>query len=131
MKCTLIIFYSILVSSCLCNTLGKFGLPYFTMPFNLVAICVFLPKTVPKEEDISEGVIVYSIDWYGVGKGIALSMGQVYAINDMGASTLMNIAVFLYSPLLFITSTIGAIVGSLAGKYLIFFYKCASFAESK
>ena len=88
------------------------------MPFNLVAICVFLPKTVPKEEDISEGVIVDSIDWYGVGKGIALSMGQVYAINDMAASTLMNIAVFLYSPLLFITSTIGAIVGSLAGKYL-------------
>ena len=95
------------------------------MPFNLVAICVFLPKTVPKEEDIS-GVVIdndktdwyASIDWYGVGKGIALSMGQVYAINDMGASTLMNIAVFLYSPLLFITSTIGAIVGSLAGKYL-------------
>ena len=129
-----------MVCSCFCNTLGQFGLPYFTLPFNLVAICVFLPKTVPKtKEDITSEVVIDNdktdwyddIDWCGVGRGIALSMGQVYAINDMAASTLMNVAVFLYSPLLFITSSIGAIVGSLAGKYLNFFYKCASFAESK
>ena len=50
---------------------------------------------------------------------MALSMGQVYAINDIYASTLMNVAVFLYSPLLFATCTIGAITGSLAGKYFI------------
>ena len=91
----------------------------------MVAICVFLPKTVPKiKEDIVEVVIdndktdwYDNVDWCGVGRGIALSMGQVYAINDIAASTLMNVAVFLYSPLLFITSSIGAIVGSLAGKY--------------
>ena len=49
---------------------------------------------------------------------MALSMGQVYAINDIYASTLMNVAVFLYSPLLFATCTIGAITGSLAGRYI-------------
>ena len=48
--------------------------------------------------------------------GIALSMGQVYAIKNIYASTLMNVAVFLYSPLLFATCTIGAITGTLAGK---------------
>ena len=54
--------------------------------------------------------------------GIALSMGQVYAIKNIYASTLMNVAVFLYSPLLFATCTIGAITGSLAGKYCIVLY---------
>ena len=56
------------------------------------------------------------VDWYQVGNGIALSMGQVYAVNDIRASSLMNIGVFLCSPLLFITSTIGAALGSLGGK---------------
>ena len=56
------------------------------------------------------------INWCQVGRGIAVSMGQVYAINDVTASSLMNLAVFLASPLLFFTSTIGAVVGTMAGK---------------
>ena len=59
------------------------------------------------------------INWCQVGRGIAVSMGQVDAINDVAASSLMNFAVFLASPLLFFTSTIGAVVGSLAGKTCI------------
>ena len=43
-------------------------------------------------------------------------MGQVYAINDIKTSSLMNLAVFLASPLLFIVSSIGALLGTLAGK---------------
>ena len=45
-------------------------------------------------------------------------MGQVYAINDIKTSSLMNLAVFLASPLLFIVSSIGAILGTLAGNFL-------------
>ena len=56
------------------------------------------------------------VDWCKFGQGVLLSMGQVYAINDFRTSTIMNIAVFLASPLLFITSTIAALFGSLAGK---------------
>ena len=59
-----------------------------------------------------------NIDWCGVGKGVLLSMGQVYAINDIKTSSLMNLAVFLSSPLLFIVSSIGAILGTLAGNFL-------------
>ena len=45
-------------------------------------------------------------------------MGQVYAINDIKTSSLMNLAVFLASPLLFIVSSIGALLGTLAGSFL-------------
>ena len=57
------------------------------------------------------------IDWCMVGKGVLLSMGQVYAINDIKTSSLMNLAVFLASPLLFIVSSIGALLGTLAGNF--------------
>ena len=112
--------FSILISSALCNTIGKFGLPYFTMPFNMVAILCFLsikPDTINSPE-VPEALVknvTEDIDWNGVGRGMVLSMGQVYAINDLRTSLLMNLAVFLYSPLLFFTSSIGAIAGSLGG----------------
>ena len=61
-----------------------------------------------------------NIDWCMVGKGVLLSMGQVYAINDIKTSSLMNLAVFLASPLLFIISSIGALLGTLAGKFHTF-----------
>ena len=55
------------------------------------------------------------IDWNKVGIGIALSMGQVWAIKDLIASSIINFAVFLHSPLLFIMATIGATIGTLIG----------------
>ena len=96
--------------------------PYLTLPFNLIVICTFL--TIQHQEDNQENttentfnstVSEIPINWYQVGRGIAVSMGQVYAINDVIASSIMNLAVFLASPLLFVMSTIGAILGSLAG----------------
>ncbi len=56
------------------------------------------------------------INWCRVGRGI---LGQVYAINDVLASSLMNLAVFLASPLLFIMSAIGAVIGTLGGVLLL------------
>ena len=55
------------------------------------------------------------IDWNKVGLGIALSMGQVWAVNNLAASSLINVAVFLHSPLLFVMATIGATIGTLIG----------------
>ena len=55
------------------------------------------------------------IDWLLVGRGMMVSMGQVYALNHVAASTVMNLAVLLASPLNFFTSCIGAVLGSLAG----------------
>lgn len=49
------------------------------------------------------------------GRGILVSMSQVYGVNDITTSTMMNVAVLLASPLLFLTSTFGAILGSLLG----------------
>ena len=53
------------------------------------------------------------ISWCNVGRGIVVSMGQVYAVNDVPASLVMQLAVLLSSPLLFILSNTGAVIGSL------------------
>ena len=42
-------------------------------------------------------------------------MGQVWAVKDLVASSIINFAVFLHSPLLFIMATIGATIGTLIG----------------
>ena len=42
-------------------------------------------------------------------------MGQVWAVNDLVASSLINLAVFLHSPLLFVMATVGATIGTLIG----------------
>ena len=52
-----------------------------------------------------------------VGRGILVSMAQVYAINDIPASILMYVGVLFSSPLLFLMSVVGATLGSIAGIY--------------
>ena len=83
-----------------------------TFPFNFVAICTFLaikPQAMNSEieETVDDDGTDEFIDWLQVGRGILVSMGQVYAINNVAASSLMNVAVFLSSPLLFMMSTTG------------------------
>jgi len=115
------------VCSAFVNTLGAvLNIPYLTLPFNLIVVCSFLtiqPQGNDQQENTTEdsfnSTAEMPINWYQVGRGIAVSMGQVYAINNVLASSIMNLAVFLASPLLFIMSTIGAIVGSLAGVLIL------------
>ena len=98
------------------------------LPFNIVAVCVFLTlqpsdqSHAMLEEDsdnttisisLTATVTDASISWVGVGRGILVSMGQVYAVNNVKASVLMNLAVALSSPLLFLLSTLGAAIGCL------------------
>ena len=120
------------MSSAFENTVGRVGIPYFALPFCTIATCTFFsikPESTStlvsndstfenndfEIEDFNNQTDI-DVDWCKFGQGVLLSMGQVYAINDFRTSTIMNIAVFLASPLLFITSTIGALFGSLAGK---------------
>ena len=115
-------FCSIFVCSAFVNTLGAGNnIPYLALPFNLIAVCTFLTIQPSQVEDDQETTTLNTTDinWCQVGRGIAVSMGQVYAINDVPASSLMNLAVFLASPLLFIMSTIGAVLGSLAGVLIL------------
>ena len=120
------------MSSAFENTVGRVGIPYFALPFCTIATCTFFsikPESTTalvsddstfenndfEIEDFNNQTEIV-VDWCKFGQGVLLSMGQVYAINDFRTSTIMNIAVFLASPLLFITSTIGALFGSLAGE---------------
>lgn len=119
------------------NILGKFDVPYLALPFNILAVLTFtafhaIHPAAPAELPITTNVTMYynssqtvtededssvedQINWCMVGRGIAVSMGQVWGINDVTGSTLINLAVLLASPLNFAMSTIGAIVGSLMG----------------
>jgi len=154
-------FISIFVCSALGNVLGKFGVPYLTFPFNILAITSFLTlQTIyPKEpaptavttltggcqEEMSSiaspplGIALINastnaaninqtftigtlcaagskeIVWSSVGMGIVLSMGQVWALKDVTASLMINVAVFLHSPLLFVMTAIGSVITTLLG----------------
>ena len=55
------------------------------------------------------------VDWTLVGRGMLVSMSQVWGVNDVATSTIMNAAVLLASPLLFVTSNFGAVLGCLLG----------------
>ena len=115
---------SVFIGSACNNVLGKFHVPYLTLPFNIVAICTFL--ILLPNEDLSNPSTPqnftlpfpeYSnsvpISWPGVGRGILLSMGQVYGVNDILSTSLISLAVALYSPLLLCMSMLGATLGCL------------------
>jgi len=101
------------------NFLDKFNLPFMTLPFNIISICTFL-TLLPSQDDgldsSSAGTLTSSspaISWAGIGEGILLSMGQVYAVNNMLGSCLIMVAAGLYSPRLLCVAMIGAAIGCL------------------
>lgn len=52
------------------------------------------------------------VDWLQVGRGVLVSMSQVYAVDHVSTSIVMNVATALASPLLFVMCSIGAIIGT-------------------
>ena len=92
------------------------GKNYFDIKLHCTYIIfsIFLPKVFQKYSYILI-IIRLDIDWHKVGIGIALSMGQVWAVKNLIASSIINFAVFLHSPLLFVMATIGATIGTLIG----------------
>ena len=100
------------------NFLSKFQVPYMALPFNLIAVCVFLtlqPFQFTPEPDAVVHITDNSteLDWMKVGRGILVSMGQVYAVKEVEPSIVLNLAVLIASPMLFLMSTIGATIGTL------------------
>ena len=131
---------SVFVASAFNNFLSKFNVPYMALPFNLIITVIFLTlqpaamdhlvkrdtsDLVGNNETISGNTTLMDhedtdlleadleISWLRVGRGIVVSMGQVYAVNDVPASLVMHLAVLLSSPLLFVLSNTGAVIGSL------------------
>ena len=103
------------------NFLSKFDVPYMALPFNLIAVCVFLtlqplvfrPETMSDSDMQVQGEGNITLEWDKVGRGIVVSMGQVYAVKELEPSIVINLAVFLSSPLLFLMSTLGATLSTL------------------
>jgi len=127
---------SVFFASAFNKFLGQFNVPYLALPFNTIIVCLFLtlqppdsavPTCKPPVDNVTVTVMGTICDytpglesngtasWCGVVRGVAVSMGQVYAINHVVGSSLINLAVLLSSPLLFLMSTVGAIVGTLLG----------------
>jgi len=107
-------FVSVFISSALLNSLGKLKAPFMTLPFNFIALISFLnfqssEFSPPAESDLP---LNDSIDWMKVLEGCVLSMGQVYAVQNIITSIIMWAAVFLYNPVLALLSALGAIIGT-------------------
>ena len=89
------------------------------LPFNLVAVCVFLTlqpfQFTPEPETpvIQVNDNSTELSWMNVGQGILVSMGQVYAVKEVEPSIVINLAVLIASPMLFVMSTVGATIGTL------------------
>lgn len=123
---------SVFVARAFGNLLSKFDVPYMALPFNLIAVCIFLtlqpvqlgrdlltaeaeattvsPELYENETLASANV---SLSWEQVGRGVVVSMGQVYAVSEVEPSIVINLAVLLSSPLLFLVSSLGAALASL------------------
>ena len=100
------------------NFLSKFNVPYMALPFNLVAVFVFLTLQPPQSQQALEALeteaeMNKTLSWTDVGQGVIVSMGQVYAVNQLEPSLMMNLAVLLSSPVLFVMANIGAALGTL------------------
>ena len=97
------------------NFLSKFNVPYMALPFNLVAVFVFLTLQPPQAQQAleTEAELNKTLSWTDVGQGVIVSMGQVYAVNQLEPSLMMNLAVLLSSPVLFVMANIGAALGTL------------------
>jgi len=113
---------SVFFASAFNNFLSKVNVPYMALPFNIIAVCVFLSLQPNPQIEITEKMTFNasdpycgdgSVSWCGVGRGVIVSMGQVYAVDAVVPSLVMNLAVLLASPLLFTMSTLGATIGSL------------------
>merc|ERR1719422_1089487 len=80
------------------NFLSKFQVPYMALPFNLVAVFVFLTLQPPdlQPQEVSNNTTQLTnttLSWHDVGRGVIVSMGQVYAVSEVEPSIIMNLAV--------------------------------------
>lgn len=125
---------SVFIARAFGNLLSKFDVPYMALPFNLIAVCIFLTlqpvqlgrDLLPAEAEAEATTVspdLYdnetlasanvSLSWEQVGRGVLVSMGQVYAVSEVEPSIVINLAVLLSSPLLFLVSSLGAALASL------------------
>ena len=116
--------FSVFFARAFGNFLSKFQVPYMALPFNLVAVFVFLtlqpPDLQPQEVSTNTTQLTNStLSWHDVGRGVIVSMGQVYAVSEVEPSIIMNLAVLLSSPLLFVMANIGGALGTLLSLCLI------------
>ena len=66
--------FSIFICKALSATLGKFNLPYLTLPFNILSIIIFLAMG---SRSNSDRLYKEEIQWDKVFIGVGHSMGQV------------------------------------------------------
>ena len=114
--------FSVFLASGLRHLFSTFNLPFLTLPFNIVMVLIFI-TIMPAQDSIdlvaelnqnySSPNLSVSMDWFGALEGSVISMGQVYALNSFISSLIIIFSVGLYSPLLLLTSLLGAAIGCL------------------
>lgn len=99
---------------------SKYNIPVFTLPFNITTAILFLGlqaqgfKIAIELEETQEVInsTDYNVDWGKVMYGSLLSAGQVYAVEGVACSVLTLIGLLLCSPIIAISSFVGAVIAS-------------------
>nr|XP_045614869.1 urea transporter 2-like [Procambarus clarkii] len=109
--------FSVCASGGLGKLLAVHHLPAFTLPFNLVITLTFMSLKSAGYEAEAPSVNatlehLAQPNWEQVWLGTLLSAGQVFGVEDVLCSTLVMMAMFIFSPILTVASYTGATVAT-------------------
>ncbi|KAH0555097.1 hypothetical protein KQX54_015217 [Cotesia glomerata] len=125
----LLTFIAVIVSVYLTRSLAREDFPCVTIPFNVVEVILFAilitqgailvdnVLNITKEEIYTRNET--NLNWGLVFRGTVVSASQVYGVDNVAASSIIYLALLIYSPVSAIFSVFGSLIGSLIGKNIL------------
>ncbi|XP_074114881.1 urea transporter 1 [Cotesia typhae] len=122
----LLTFIAVIVSVYLTRSLAREDFPCVTIPFNVIEVIIFaiLINKDPSDTIAADNLLnttkeeIYTrnetnLNWGLVFRGTVVSASQVYGVDNVAASSIIYLALLIYSPVSAIFSVIGSLLGSL------------------
>ncbi|XP_044581804.1 urea transporter 2-like isoform X2 [Cotesia glomerata] len=128
----LLTFIAVIVSVYLTRSLAREDFPCVTIPFNVVEVILFAilitQGAILVNKDSSDTIVdnvlnitkeeIYTrnetnLNWGLVFRGTVVSASQVYGVDNVAASSIIYLALLIYSPVSAIFSVFGSLIGSL------------------
>ncbi|CAG5075970.1 Similar to SLC14A2: Urea transporter 2 (Oryctolagus cuniculus) [Cotesia congregata] len=135
----LLTFIAVIVSVYLTRSLAREDFPCVTIPFNVIEVILFVilitQGAILVKKDPADTIVKYTIvdnllnttkeeiytrnetnlNWGLVFRGTVVSASQVYGVDNVAASSIIYLALLIYSPVSAIFSVFGSLLGSLVG----------------
>ncbi|CAD6244811.1 GSCOCG00013484001-RA-CDS [Cotesia congregata] len=133
----LLTFIAVIVSVYLTRSLAREDFPCVTIPFNVIEVILFVilitQGAILVKKDPADTIVKYTIvdnllnttkeeiytrnetnlNWGLVFRGTVVSASQVYGVDNVAASSIIYLALLIYSPVSAIFSVFGSLLGSL------------------